>query len=78
MYYIFYILVNHAIQVYGCKVNFKYTIYLELPWIDHNALWYAQNLRWRRYCWKTQLKEQGGGGRGWKKGVMFFVYLRKG
>ena len=28
MYYVFYILVNHTIQLYGCKVNFKYTIYL--------------------------------------------------
>ena len=23
---------------------------VELPWIDHNALGYAQNSRWRHYC----------------------------
>ena len=30
MYYIYYILVNHAIQLYGRKVNFKYTIDLTI------------------------------------------------
>ena len=33
MCYVFNILVNHAVQLYGCKVNFKYTIYLSICYI---------------------------------------------